>query len=430
MAPNDTALKMLKQAVPDLGEESDKTAPTLKHIILTGSDETALASFRQAYSYDALINQGVKNRAQLESHSVDFESPLLIYLTSGSTGQPKAVVLTNFIVFNAIALFQFSYGPYLDRHCAPMTMYHITTGMYGALLPSTNPCTVVIPDLKINPEAIMRAIHEEKCTSITATPSVIHRVLTHPDRHKYDFNSLQYVTVSSAPMQPEFLQKLERELSTVRAGQGYGLTECGFLTNGIHVKNDDDRRHSSIGKCDPHIELKVVDTDGITLPIGATGELWARGYSLMPGYYNDIEKTAEIITDSGWFRTGDLVRMDEDGYLFFVGRKKDIIKRNGLIYPIEIEQFILKHSSVDEAQVFSIPGPLLDEVICAFVRLKPGMKCEVDELKVLLSENLAAYKIPEHIRFVDDFIRNTIGKVPKYQLAEEMVKILKNETNE
>lgn len=426
MTSSDTALNTLKQAIPDLKEESYKSVPTLEHIIFTGSNQIISSSFRNAHSYNTLMNQGVKNRVKLEVYSVDPELPLLIYLTSGSTGQPKAVVLTNFIVFNAIAIFRFFYGPYLLRHCAPTSMYHITTGMYGALLPSTNLGKVIIPALTINPEAILQAIDEEKCTSIIAPPALMHGIFTHADRHKYDLSSLQYITVSSAPMQSNFLRTLEKEFSPARVSQGYGLTECCFLTNGICATQDDDRRHTSIGRCDPHMEVKIVDEDGITLPIGSTGELWTRGYSIMPGYYNDREKTTEVITESGWLQTGDLARMDEDGYLFFVGRKKEIIKRNGIIYPIEVEKIILEHPNVDEAHVFAIPGHHLDEVVCAFVKLKSGMKCEVDELKLFLRENLVAYKVPEHIRFVDDFIRNAMGKVPKHRLAEEMIKILKN----
>ncbi|CAF1162665.1 unnamed protein product [Rotaria sp. Silwood1] len=229
-------------------------------------------------------------------------------------------------------------------------------------------------------------------------------------------------------MQPEFLSMLETELGVGRVGQEYGMTEIGnFLTCNLDVDHDDDRRHTSIGRCLPHMEIKIVDNNGTVVPIGAEGEIWARGYSIMSCYDNDRERTAEMITDDRWLRTGDLARMDDDGYLFFVGRKKEMIIRGSTnIYPMEIERVILEHPSVADVQVFSIPDPLIDEAVCAFVKLKPEMKCEVDELKMFLSDKLTPYKIPEHIRFVDDFTRNVMGKVAKYKLAEEMIHILKS----
>ncbi|CAF0821480.1 unnamed protein product [Rotaria sordida] len=219
---------------------------------------------------------------------------------------------------------------------------------------------------------------------------------------------------------------LEAELGISRVEQGYGMTEIGnFLTCTVDTNYDDDRRHTSIGRCLPHMEIKIVDNNGTVVPIGSEGEIWVRGYSIMSCYDNDRERTAEMITDDRWLRTGDLARMDDDGYLFFIGRKKEMIIRGATnIYPIEIERVILEHPSVADVQVFSIPDPLVDEVVCAFVKLKPETKCEVDELKMFLSDKLTSYKIPEHIRFVDDFTRNVMGKVAKYKLTEDMINIL------
>ncbi|CAF1051717.1 unnamed protein product [Rotaria sp. Silwood1] len=195
-------------------------------------------------------------------------------------------------------------------------------------------------------------------------PAFFRLILAHPNRHNYDLGSLQYVGVGATSVQPDFLRMLETELHIGRTGQEYGLTESGnFLTSSLYVDHNDNRRHTSLGRCLPHIELKIVNNDGTTLPIGSEGEIWARGYSIMRGYYNDPEQTIEAINNSGWLRTGDIATMDEEGYLFFVGRKKDMIIQSGLnIYPLEIERAIYEHPSVAEVHVFGIPDPLMDEV--------------------------------------------------------------------
>jgi fatty-acyl-CoA synthase len=172
----------------------------------------------------------------------------------------------------------------------------------------------------------------------------------------------------------------------------------------------------------PHVEIKIVDGEGRIVPIKCVGEIYARSRFIMRGYYEDHEKTAETISDDGWLRTGDMGMMDEDGYLYFTGRKKEIIIRASTnIWPIEIEQAIGEHESVAEVYVFSIPDPIYDESICAFVKLKLGMQCEVEELKTFLSNKLTAYKVPTYIQFVDEFIRTSIGKVSKAELAQEMI---------
>ncbi|CAF3875681.1 unnamed protein product [Rotaria sp. Silwood1] len=424
----DSALNTLKLAVPDLEKESRNSVPTLKYIIVTGLDQNPLAAIRDTHLYNELIMQNKQHLTEHEICPVDPELLLSIFWTSGSTGQPKAVTFTNFGVFNIIAMFVFYYGSYISRHCAPLTMHHMSSGLLGCLLPSMNPCKIIIPALTFDPEATMRAIHEEKCTCMLPGAALLHFILAHPNRYKYDLSSLQYVGVGGKSIQPDFLRMLKTELCIDRIGQEYGLTESGnFLTSTLYIDHDDDRRYTSIGRCLPHIELKIVSNDGTTLPIGSEGEIWVRGYSITCGYYNDPEQTAEAITNSGWFRTGDIGRMDEEGYLFFVGRKKEIIIQGGLnTYPLEIEQVIYEHPSVAEVYVFGVPDPLMGEVIGAFVALKSGMTCEAEELKLFLSDKLHAYIMPKYIRFVDDFPRTPLGKVPRYKLVEDMVRALNN----
>ncbi|CAF2652837.1 unnamed protein product [Rotaria sp. Silwood2] len=385
---------------------------------------------RSTHTYNDLIKRGgvqsmEKNDLFYKRELwIDPGSPLSILFTSGSTGHPKPVVLTNIAIVNSTKILANHFGAFCLRYCAPLSMVHISTGIRGALLPSATRCTVIIPSQAYDAAAVMRAIDEEKCTCMMAGPALFHNILAHSDRHKYSMTSLQYVSLSGTSIKPELLRKLETELGIGRTGQVYGMTEsASLLTSSLYAKSNDNRKHTSIGQCMPHIELKLVNDNGITVPIGIQGEVWARGYSVMHGYYNDCEKTAETITDDGWLRTGDLAKMDQDGYFYFVGRKKEIIIRDtGNVYPIEIEMVIGEHPSVSEVHVFSIPDSFTDAVVCAFVALQPTMTCEVEELKLFLSDKLAAYKIPEHIRFVGNFPRTSTGKVSKLKLAEIMVK--------
>jgi fatty-acyl-CoA synthase len=422
----DTALSTLKNAVPDLDDVIRKSVPTLKYIVLTGSNQNAFGSVQGVYSYNELITKGSQQHSFPYEPRIDPDCALSVFLTSGSTGQPKAIVHSNFSICNAIALLWSHYGTLLLRYCAPLSMHHVSTGIYGILLPSSNRCTVVIPALMVDAKATMNAIDEEKCTCMISGPVLLRNILALHDRHKSALNSLQYVIVGGTPLQPQFLRQLEEELGIARVRQGYGMTESGsIVTCGLKAASDDIRRHTSIGQCMPHIELKIVDDNGMILSIGSPGDIWIRSRLLMSGYYGDEHKTKEAITESQWFPTGDLATMDEDGYLYFAGRKNEIIIRAGInIFPREIEEAIEEYPSVTEAHVFSIPDAHIDEVVCAFVILKSGRPCDVDELKIFLSDKLTAYKVPEHIRFVDDLTRISVGKVPKSTLTQKMIELL------
>ena len=197
-----------------------------------------------------------------------------------------------------------------------------------------------------------------------------------------------------------------------------------LLTSGMWAGDEDPKRRlGSLGRCMQRLEMKVADREGNPVPIGQQGEIWARGYPIMIGYYNDPEKTKETITPSGWLRTGDEGKMDEDGYLYYVGRQKEMIIRGGVnIYPIEIENTIIEHPSVAEAQVFSIPDERYGEEVCAWIKLKPNApQCQPEDITKFLTDKLAFFKIPKHIRFVDKFIMTPTGKVQKFKLSEAMV---------
>jgi fatty-acyl-CoA synthase len=428
MASDETTGGTFQEAVPDFDRESSQTIPSLKHIILIGSNKT---NIQGAHSYDDLIKHGEAKKTQqqdeLDKHqaSVDPDSPLAIILTSGSTGEPHPVILTNFAVLNILISHLDYFGSSFIRPCGPQPMHHISGGIWTILIVAINKCTVVIPSLKFNATSAMRHIHQEKCTGLLAPPILFRHILADPNRPKYDLSSLKCVGLGAAHVQPTLLRQIEIEFRIDRVGLAYGLTESGcLLTTSLHC--NDERRYTSIGQCMPHMELRLVDNNGRTVPVGSQGEIWARGYSIMRGYYKDPEGTAETMTDAGWLKTGDLATMDQDGYFYFVERKKHLITTQAgeNVSPSEVEHAIEEHESVSEAQVFTISDPRVEGIICAFVKLKSGMQCEVDDLKSFLDNKLTAHKIPEHIRFVDEFTRTSLGKVAKYKLAEEMIKTL------
>ncbi|CAF1198598.1 unnamed protein product [Rotaria sordida] len=363
------SLSIFRRLVPELdqrsssaGELSSKAVPTLKHVILTGEH----ISVSGAHSYVDLLKRGAQishNNLTERQASVDPDSAVAIFYTSGTTGLPKAATLTNFGMLNLVRAQWELLSRFYSRVCVPNPMFHIFAEISGVLNVAVAKCQVIFPAILPDTVATMRAIHEEKCTALIGAPIIFRDILMHPDRKKYDLSSLAYGGSGATSLHIDFLRQIEKEFPITRIVQGYGMTEnASLLTSGMWAGDDDpQRRLGSLGRCMQGVEIKVVDRQGQIVPIGHQGEIWARGYPIMRGYYGDPEKTAETITPSGWLRTGDEAKMDKDGYLYFVGRQKEIIIRGGVnIYPIEIENVIIEHPSVAQAQVFSIPDKRYD----------------------------------------------------------------------
>lgn len=428
------SFSILRGLLPELDQQgsskefSFKQLPTLKHIIVTGK-KTAMP--KGIHFFEDLLEQGARishEKLKERQASINPDSPAVIFYTSGTTGQPKAATLTNVGIVNMSQGVTAHLGEYFTRLCAPIPMFHIFSEVVGVMSPVTTKCQIIFPDILPNPVATMRAVHEEKCTTMIGAPIIFRDVLEHPDRKKYDLSSLQYGALGASPIHMDFLRQIETEFPIKRVAQVYGMTEnVGILTSSMWTGDaNQTRRLSSIGRCMPRLEIKVVDEHGNPVPIGQQGEIWARGFPIMAGYYGEPEKTREAITPAGWLRTGDQGKMDEDGYLYYIGRQKEMIIRGGVnIYPIEIEKAITEHPSVAEAQVFSIPDTRHDETICAWIKLKPDApKCQPEDIIKYLSDKIAFFKIPKHIRIVDKFIMTPTGKVQKFKMSEVMNKEL------
>ena len=413
---------------PSIGSLSLKALPTLKHVILTDPSSTSIPGI---HSYANLLQRGAQlshQRLHERQTSVDPDALLAIFFTSGTTGQPKAATLTNFNMINMAQNVQEHLGEYFTRLCVPIPMFHIFSEAVGVLLPARSTCQVIFPAILPDPVASMRAIEEEKCTAMIGAPIIFSDILNHPERKNYDLSSLVYCGLGASPMHIDFLRRIQNEFPVKRVAQVYGMTEnTAILTSSMWTGDENEvRRLSSVGLCMPRLEMKIADQEGNPVPIGKQGEVCARGFPIMSGYYNDPVKTNETITSAGWLRTGDEGTMDEDGYIFYVGRQKEMIIRGGVnIYPMEIENVINEHPQVAESQVFSIPDPRHGEEICAWIKLKRSdSTCQPDDIKRFLQDKIAFFKIPKHIRIVDRFLMTPTGKVQKFKMSEVMVQEL------
>jgi fatty-acyl-CoA synthase len=384
------------------------------------------------HSYQDLLEHGARishNKLNERQASINPDSAVAIFFTSGTTGQPKAATLTNFNMVNMSQAVTQHLGQYLTRLCAPIPMFHIFSEVVGVLSAATSKCQIVFPAILPDPVATMRAIHEEKCTALIGAPIIYSDILNHPDRKKYDLSSLVFSAIGASPVHVDFLRRLEKEIPIKRIAQVYGMTEnAAILASSMWTGEENEtRRLSSIGRCMQRLEIKVADPEGNPVPIGQQGEICGRGFPIMVGYYGDPQKTSEAITSSGWLRTGDEGTMDADGYLYYIGRQKEMIIRGGVnIYPVEIENVINEHPSVDEVQVFSIPDTRYGEEICAWIKLKPNaLTCQPRDIVKYLSDKIAFFKIPKHIRIVDKFLMTPTGKVQKFKMSESMVNELK-----
>jgi fatty-acyl-CoA synthase len=290
----------------------------------------------------------------------------------------------------------------------------------------THGSCIVIPAPAFEPGATLAAVAEEHCTSLYGVPTMFLAELEDPQFRSYDLTSLRTGIMAGSPCPVEVMKRVISEMGMAEVTICYGMTETSPVSTQTRRDDDLDRRVSSVGRPHPHIEVKVVDPEtGRTLPRGETGEFCTRGYSVMLGYWDEPEKTAEAIDRAGWMHTGDLATMDDAGYLNIVGRTKDMVIRGGEnIYPREIEEFLYGHPAVSDVQVVGVPDARFGEELCAWVRRKDGATVTEDEIREYCRGSLAHYKVPRYVRFVDEFPMTITGKIQKYKMRDVSVEEL------
>jgi fatty-acyl-CoA synthase len=380
-------------------------------------------------TWDALIADapGTTSEAVAErAATLSFDDPINIQYTSGTTGFPKGATLSHHnILNNGYFVGEICGYTEQDRICVPVPFYHCFGMVMGNLASTSHGACVVIPAPGFDPDATLRAVAAERCTSLYGVPTMFIAELGSSSFGGHDLSSLRTGIMAGSPCPVEVMKRVENEMHMPEVTICYGMTETSPVSTQTRRDDPLERRVSTVGTVLPHLEVKVVDpvTD-LPLPLGEPGELCTRGYSVMAGYWSEPDKTAEVL-HSGWMHTGDLATMDEEGYLNIVGRIKDLVIRGGEnIYPREIEEFLYSHPDIVDAQVIGVPDERYGEELMAWLRLRPGATVTAETLREFCSGKLAHYKIPRYVHVVDEFPMTITGKIRKVQMREEAVALL------
>ena len=352
-----------------------------------------------------------------------------IQYTSGTTGLPKGVMLTHHnVVNNGQFLAQGFHYTEQDKIVAPVPLFHCYGCVIGTMSAVNSGAAIILPNWTFDARATLRAVHEERATSVYGVPAMYVAEFGLDDFASYDTTSLRTGMMSGAPCPVELMKRVLEEMHIRELVIAYGQTETSPVVTMSDAGDSLDIRVNTVGRAMPQTEIKIASLDaqlessigaGEALPYGQQGEVCVRGYALMKGYDGDPEGTALVIQPDGWLRTGDLGVMREDGCIHITGRSRDVIIRGGEnIYPREVEEFLYTFPKVGEVQVFGIPNARLGEIVVAWVRLRPGVEATEEEIKSFCQGQIAYYKIPEHVRFVTEFPATLSGKIQKYKMRE------------
>ncbi|RDG36202.1 AMP-binding protein [Streptomyces corynorhini] len=376
-------------------------------------------------SWDELLSRAAlvtDDQIATRAAGLSCDDPINIQYTSGTTGFPKGATLSHHNILNNGYFVGETVGyTERDRVCLPVPFYHCFGMVMGNLGATSHGACVVIPAPSFDPEATLRAVQDERCTSLYGVPTMFIAELNLAGFASYDLGSLRTGIMAGSPCPVEVMKRVVREMNMAEVSICYGMTETSPVSTQTRRDDDLERRTGTVGRALPHIEVKVVDpATGVTLPRGEPGELCTRGYSVMLGYWNEPERTAEVVDAGGWMHTGDLAVIGEDGYARIVGRIKDMIIRGGEnVYPREIEEFLYGHPKVADVQVVGVPDPKYgEEILACVIPRDPAAAPSLEEIVSYCRERLAHYKIPRRVEVVDAFPMTVSGKVRKIELRE------------
>jgi fatty-acyl-CoA synthase len=353
-----------------------------------------------------------------------FDDPINIQYTSGTTGFPKGATLSHHnILNNGFFIGEACRYTERDRVCIPVPFYHCFGMVLGNLAAVTHGACIVIPAPGFDPAATLRATADERCTSLYGVPTMFIAELALPDFGDYDLTSLRTGIMAGSPCPVEVMKRVVSEMHMAEVTIAYGMTETSPVSAQTTADDDMERRVSTVGRVHPHVEVKIINPDnGLVLPRGEPGEMCTRGYSVMLGYWNEPEKTAEAIDAGRWMHTGDLAVIDAAGYLNIVGRIKDMVIRGGEnVYPREVEEFLYTHPEIEDVQVVGVPDEKYGEELCAWVKLRPGSGLSEEDVRTFCVGKIAHYKVPRYVRFSQEFPMTVTGKVQKFKMRETSV---------
>jgi fatty-acyl-CoA synthase len=357
------------------------------------------------------------------STALDPDDPINIQFTSGTTGSPKGATLSHFnIVNNARFIARAMTLTEHDRLCIPVPLYHCFGMVLGVLACTSVGASMVFPGETFDAGSVLKAVHRHRCTGMHGVPTMFIAQLEHPEFSRYDLSSLRTGIMAGAPCPVETMRRVVSDMHLREITIAYGMTETSPVSFQSGADDPLERRVSTVGRIHPHLEVKIIDSQGRTVPVGQPGELCTRGYSVMRGYWEDAARTAEAIDEAGWMHTGDLATIDDQGYCNIVGRVKDMLIRGGEnVYPREIEEFLYRHPAVQDVQVFGVPDARYGEEVCTWIVLRPGVAATADDIQAFCRGQIAHYKVPRHIRFVESFPLTATGKPQKYLMRDAMI---------
>ena len=424
-------LSMIRELAPELescvpGRLNAARLPALESVIVTGAEPGP-----GAFAFDKVRDLGrpvQQLRLQAIDGSLNPNDAINVQFTSGTTGAPKGATLTHHnIVNNARFVTDRIRLTDSDRLCIPVPLYHCFGMAMGVLGAVSKGAAMVFPGEAFEPRTTLQALSEERCTAVYGVPTMFVAMLQELENESLDLGSLRTGIMAGAPCPMEVMEQITTRMNLREVTICYGMTETSPVSFQSLVDDPMDKRCATVGRVHPHLEVKIVDPEGNVVPVGEQGELCTRGYAVMKGYWNDEEQTRESIVD-GWMHTGDLAILDNAGFCSIVGRVKDMIIRGGEnVYPREIEEFLFRHPDVSVAQVFGIPDERYGEEVCAWIIPKPDASLTEDAVREFCREQIAHYKIPKHVRIVDEIPMTISGKPQKFVMRDQMVEMLSSQ---
>jgi fatty-acyl-CoA synthase len=417
---------MLRELAPELaaatpGKLAAARLPHLKLVVTIGEDQHP-----GCLPFPLALEAGrPQDREALKAlgPELQFDDPINIQFTSGTTGAPKGATLSHHNILNngyfCGQAMRFAPG---DRICIPVPLYHCAGMVVGNLACLTHAAAMVYPSEGFDPGAALEAVEAERCEALYSVPTMFIAMLSHPELDRFDLSSLRTGIIGGAPCPVEVMRQIIGRMHLPEVSIVYGMTETSPVSFQTGPDDTLERRVGTVGRVHPHVEVKIVDSQGRIVPRGEPGELCTRGYSVMLGYWDDVERTDEALDSSGWMHTGDLATLDDEGYCNIVGRIKDMVIRGGEnLYPREIEEFLYGHPAVQDVQVIGVPDPKYGEELAAWIVLKPGATLAEAEVRAFCQGQIAHYKIPRYVRFVDGFPTTVTGKVQKFAMRAAMI---------
>lgn len=417
-------LGMIRALGPEIGRSSAgrlscAALPALRRVIHLGNaDEPGMLRFSEVVSKGSPAQQA---RLDAITMGLSPHEAINIQFTSGTTGSPKGATLSHYnVINNAVSTARAMRLSPRDTLCIPVPLYHCFGMVLGVLAAAAYGVKMVFPGEGFDAGATLQALQDEGCTGVHGVPTMFSGMLDHPKFASFDLRRMRTGIMAGAPCPAPLMRRVIKQMNCSEITIAYGMTETSPVSFQTAPDDPVERRVNSVGRVQPHVEVRIVDQENNVLPVGQEGEVQTRGYLVMKGYWGDPKRTAEVLQE-GWMHTGDLGTIDADGYAQITGRAGDMLIRGGEnIYPAEVEAVLLTHPDIAQAQIFGIPDDRLGEEVAAWIIPRPGVQIDPDGLRAWCGERMARFKVPRRIRFDDEMPLTATGKPQKFRMRDIM----------